>query len=158
MPLAKIRQFLDSEKIKYRIISHSVAYTAQEIAALAHISGKTIAKTVIVKLDGKLAMTVLQATQLVDLDAFAVAAGAKTADLATEREFSAAFPDCDLGAMPPFGNLYGMPVFVSEALARDDEIAFNACSHTELIRLAFSDFERVVKPRIVHLERTPTPR
>ncbi|MBP6874567.1 MAG: YbaK/EbsC family protein [Candidatus Eisenbacteria bacterium] len=158
MPLAKIRQFLDSEKIKYRIISHSVAYTAQEIAALAHISGKTIAKTVIVKLDGKLAMTVLQATQLVDLDALAVAAGAKTADLATEREFSAAFPDCDLGAMPPFGNLYGMPVFVSEALARDDEIAFNACSHTELIRLAFSDFERVVKPRIVHLERTPTPR
>lgn len=156
MPLAKIRQFLDSEKIKYRIISHSVAYTAQEIAALAHISGKTIAKTVIVKLDGKLAMAVLQATQLVDLDALAVAAGAKTADLATEREFSAAFPDCDLGAMPPFGNLYGMPVFVSEALARDDEIAFNACSHTELIRLAFSDFERVVKPRIVHLERAPT--
>ncbi len=156
MPLAKIRQFLDSEKIKYRIISHSVAYTAQEIAALAHISGKTIAKTVIVKLDGKLAMAVLQATQLVDLDALAVAAGAKTADLATEREFAAAFPDCDLGAMPPFGNLYGMPVFVSEALARDDEIAFNACSHTELIRLAFSDFERVVKPRIVHLERAPT--
>ena len=151
MPLNKIRAFLDEKKIKYRIISHSIAYTAQEIAAQAHVSGKEVAKTVIVKLDGKLAMAVVQASQRVNLDLLKQAAGAKKAELASEGEFASAFPDCDLGAMPPFGNLYDMPVYVAEPLAKDEQIAFNACSHTELIRMAFADFEKLVRPKIAPL-------
>ncbi|MGH9650450.1 MAG: aminoacyl-tRNA deacylase, partial [Terriglobales bacterium] len=96
----------------------------------------------------KMAMAVLSASRHVDMGAVKAAAGAKHAALATEAEFRERFPDCETGAMPPFGNLYGMPVFVEEALTRDQEIAFNAGSHNEIIRLAYEDFARLVKPTI----------
>lgn len=149
MPLTKLREFLDSNKIAYVVISHSVAYTAQGIAALAHIPGKELAKTVMVKLDGELAMAVLPASALVDLPKLRAAAGAGAIALASEAEFRDRFPDCETGAMPPFGNLYGMAVFVDAKLAQDKEIAFNAGSHRELMRLAYADFERLVKPTVV---------
>ena len=151
MPLGKLKEFLDSHNVQYVIISHSPAYTAAGIAALTHIPGKELAKTVIVKIDGKLAMAVVSAAQHVDLGLLKTATSAKTVDLATEDEFKESFPDCELGAMPPFGNLYGMPVFADESLARDQEIAFNAGSHRELVRVAWSDFEKLVQPRVMQL-------
>jgi Ala-tRNA(Pro) deacylase len=157
MPLSKVKAFLDSHGTKYIVISHSKAYTAQGIAAISHISGRELAKTVILKLDGDLAMAVLPASYQVDLEALRRATGVRTAELATEREFKQHFPDCETGAMPPFGNLYGIPVYVDETLAEDREIAFNAGSHYQLIKMTFKDFERLVKPEIMefssaHLE------
>ncbi|MDR3747387.1 MAG: YbaK/EbsC family protein [Acidobacteriota bacterium] len=149
MPLNKVKAFLDANHVKYVIISHSKAYTAQGIAAVSHISGKELAKSVILKLDGALAMAVLPASYQVDLAAFKRAVGVREALLATEREFKQHFPDCETGAMPPFGNLYGIPVYVDESLTEDQEIAFNAGSHYELIRLSYEDYDRLVHPEVL---------
>jgi len=151
MPVRKLKDFLDSNNIKYLTISHSAAYTAQQIAATAHIPGKELAKTVMVKIDGKMSMAVLPASCKVDFNLLKKTAGAKKVELASEEEFKDMFPECEVGAMPPFGNLYGMEVFVEKNLAEDKEIAFNAGSHTELIKLTYSDFERLVKPKVVKL-------
>ncbi len=148
MPLKEVEEFLDSNNIKYVTISHSAAYTAQEVAASAHIPGKQLAKTVIVKVNGKMAMAVLPAFHRVDFDLLREAAGVSKVELASEEEFEGKFVDCEVGAMPPFGNLYGMEVFVTEVLAEDEEIAFNAGSHTELIRMSYRYFEALVKPKV----------
>jgi len=150
MPINTLTEFLDRLQIKYTIITHSVAYTAQGIAALTHIPGQELAKTVIVKLDDKLAMAVLPASARVDLAALRVATGAQNVALAEEKDFLHHFPGCETGAMPPFGNLYGMEVFVDDSLMRDREIAFNAGTHRELMRLAFEDFARAVRPKILN--------
>lgn len=147
MPRKKLKEFLDSNEVKYISIQHSSAYTAQEIAAIAHIPGKDVAKTVIIKIDGKMAMAVLPASYKVSFDHLKDALGMKEVRLAYEQEFMDKFPDCEVGAMPPFGNIYGMDVFVADSLAEDEEIAFNACSHTELIKMKFADFEKLVKPK-----------
>lgn len=151
MPLSKLKEFLDSRNIKYVVISHSVAYTAAGIAALTHIPGRELAKTVIVKLDGAFVMAIVSASQHVDLARLKAATGARSLELASEDEFKAKFPDCELGAMPPFGNLYNMRVFADEGLKRDKEIAFNAGSHRELVRIAWEDFEQLVQPRILRV-------
>jgi Ala-tRNA(Pro) deacylase len=151
MPVNRLKEFLNSQHIKYVAINHSPAYTAQEIAALAHVRGKELAKTVMVKLDKKMAMAVLPASLKIDFQRLQEESGAKQVDLAGEKEFKDMFPDCEIGAMPPFGNLYGMEVYASHKLAEDAEIAFNAGSHIELIRMAYKDFERLVKPKIVHV-------
>jgi Ala-tRNA(Pro) deacylase len=106
-----------------------------------------------VKVDGKMAMAVLPASQKADLSLLRAALGVDGVELATEAEFRRLFPECELGAMPPFGNLYDMNVYVSEGLTEDDEIVFNAGSHTELIRLAYMDFERLVRPKVFRFER-----
>jgi len=148
MPLASLTEYLDKHSVKYIVISHSPAYTAQGIAALSHIPGKELAKTVVVKLDGQLTMAVLPASFRVDVGLLKKATNAKRAELASETEFRDRFPECETGAMPPFGNLYGIDVIADESLAKDKEIAFNACSHRELIRLAWDDFERLAKPKV----------
>lgn len=148
MPVAKLKEFLDQNGVKYLSVSHSPAFTAQEIAASAHIPGKELAKTVMVVMDGKMAMAVLPASYNVDLAALEGISGSTKVALASEEDFKNLFPDCEPGAMPPFGNLYDMPVYVAESLAEDDEIAFNAGSHTELLRLSFADFVRLVQPKI----------
>lgn len=153
MPLLKLREFLDGHKINYVVISHSKAYTAQQIAASANIPGKELAKTVMIKVDGEMAMAVLPASSRVDFELLKAAAGAEKVELAGEDEFGSLFPECETGAMPPFGNLYGMKVFVAEALTADEEIAFSAGSHTELIRLAYDDFDRLVHPEIIRFAR-----
>ena len=147
MPMQKLKEFLDSHNIKYVTISHSLAYTAQEVAASAHIAGKELAKPVMVKIDNKIAMAVLPASYKVSFDLLTKAAGASKVELAHEQEFRDMFPESEVGAMPPFGNLYGMEVFVDESLSQDEEIAFNAGSHTELIKLAYRDFQRLVNPK-----------
>ncbi len=149
MPVRRLKEFLDSQQIKYVTISHSPAFTAQQIAATAHVPGKELAKTVMVLVDGKMAMAVLPASLRVDLDHLQEIIGARRIELADERSFRDKFPECEVGAMPPFGNLYGMDVYVADSLAEDDEIAFNAGSHTELIRMAYADFERLVKPKVL---------
>jgi Ala-tRNA(Pro) deacylase len=147
MPLTKVKKLLDKHNIKYTIIKHSSAYTAQEIAASAHISGKELAKTVMIKFDGKMAMAVLPASYKISFDDLKDVLGVEKVRLAYEQEFMDKFPDCEVGAMPPFGNLYGMEVYVAESLVDDEEIAFNACSHTELIRMKYNDFEKLAKPK-----------
>ena len=149
MPVKKLKDFLDKTKTKYVSIKHSPTYTAQEIAASAHIPGKELAKTVMVKLDGKMAMAVLPASFRVDLNRLKDAAGVGVVEIANEQDFKNLFPECELGAMPPFGNLYDMDVYVAQSLAEDEEIAFNAGSHTELIKLAYKDFEKLVAPKVV---------
>jgi len=151
MPVQKLKQFLDDNGVRYVTIQHSPTFTAQEIAASAHIPGKELAKTVMVKIDGKMAMAVLPASFKVDMEKLKVATEAGTVELAGEQEFKDMFPACEIGAMPPFGNLYAMDVFAAEVLAEDEEIAFNAGSHTELIRLAYADFERLVHPKVVKI-------
>jgi len=149
MPSKKLKEFLDQKKIKYITIKHSSAFTAQEIAAAAHIPGKELAKSVIIKADGKVAMAVLPASYKVNFDQLKKVLKAKEVRLAYEQEFMDKFPDCEIGAMPPFGNLYGMEVYAAESLSGDEEIAFNACSHTELIKMKFKDFLKLVKPKII---------
>jgi len=149
MHLSKLRAFLDAHEVKYIVLSHSKAYTAQGVAAMSHIPGKELAKTVIVKLDGVLAMAVLPASFQIDLLALKKAVGVLDAEIATESEFKQHFPDCETGAMPPFGNLYGLPVYVDSTLTEDLEIAFNAGSHHELIRLDYADFEQLVRPEVL---------
>lgn len=146
MPVEKLKKFLNDNEIRFVCVSHSPAFTAQEIAASAHVPGRELAKTVMVELDGALAMAVLPASHQVDMEALQELAGAQKIDLASEEQFASLFPGCEPGAMPPFGNLYDMPVYAAEALAEDEEITFNAGSHTELVRLAFEDFIRLVKP------------
>jgi Ala-tRNA(Pro) deacylase len=153
----KIKAFLDEHGVKYISISHSTAYTAQEAAALAHIPGKELAKTVIVKLDGKFSMAVLPASYHIEMARLAELAGVSEADLATEEEFTSLFPDCDTGAMPPFGNLYGLDTFVAESLTDDDEIAFAAGTHRELIKMGYADYERLVKPSILSFSELTIP-
>ena len=151
MPVKKLKDFLDKHHIKYVAISHSLAYTAQEIAESAHIPAKELAKTVIVKLDGKMGMVVLPANVKVDLEALKSITGVSDVSLASETEFKDQFPGCEIGAMPPFGNLYDMDVFVEKSLEEDEKIAFNAGNHSELIQLAFKDFKALVKPNVISL-------
>ncbi|MGB2607343.1 MAG: YbaK/EbsC family protein [Candidatus Sulfotelmatobacter sp.] len=154
MPLNKLREFLDTYNIRYLIFSHSLAYTAQGVAALTHISGKELAKTVIVKIDGDLAMAVVPASRHVDLRLLKQATGARTVELASEQEFNDKFPDCEAGAMPPFGNLYGMAVYADESLASVREITFNAGTHRDLLRMDWADLVRLVEPKIVQITKS----
>ncbi len=149
MPVNRLKAFLEEHQVRYVAMSHSSAYTAQEIAAATHIPGKALAKAVMIKVDGGIRMVVLPAAYKVDLDRLKEAVGASTVALAAEAEFKELFPDCETGAMPPFGNLYGLPVLVAQSLTDNEEIAFNAGSHTEVVKLAFADYERLVKPTVL---------
>ena len=149
MPVKILKEFLDKERIKYVSIVHSPAYTAQEVAASAHITGRELAKTVIVQLDGVMAMAVLPANRKIILQDLRELTGSDKVKFVAEEDFKKKFPDCETGAMPPFGNLYGMEVFVAAALSENNEISFNAGSHTEVIKLAYADFDRLVKPTVM---------
>jgi Ala-tRNA(Pro) deacylase len=149
MACAKLQEYLDEHRVRYVSIKHSPAFTAQELAAAAHIPGKDVAKTVVVKLDGVMAMVVLPAPEMIRLNHLKVETGVDLVELASEQEFKGRFPDCEVGAMPPFGNLYDMRTLVAESLTDDQEIAFNAGTHTELIRMAYADYEDLVRPEVV---------
>ena len=149
MPVKKLKDYLDSQNVKYVTITHSPAYTAQEVAASAHVSGRELAKTVLLDFDGKHAMAVLPANQKIVLQDLREITGHEDLKLASEEELKELFADCEVGGMPPFGNLYGMDVFVAPALGENEQIAFNAGSHTELMKMAYKDFERLVKPKVM---------
>ncbi len=151
MPNAKLKSFLQENNVIYDVIKHSPTFTAQYTAHSVHISGKLIAKTVIVKVDGKISMAVLPGNMRVDIDKLREITGAEAVQIADEKEFEDLFPNCELGAMPPFGNLWNIPVYVAEKLRDDEEILFNAGTHTELIKMKYSDFEKLVKPKIAEI-------
>jgi Ala-tRNA(Pro) deacylase len=149
MPVKLLKEFLDKAKVKYLSISHSPSYTAQEVAASAHITGREFAKSVVVELDGRMALAVLPANRKVVLQDLREVTGSNDVKFASEEQFKERFPGCETGAMPPFGNLFGMEVYVAESLGEYEEIAFNAGSHTEVIRMPYRDFERLVQPKVL---------
>lgn len=155
MPALKLKQFLDSHGVHYACEPHSPAYTAPGTAALAHIPARELAKTVVVKIDGALAMAVLPGSAHVDFSRLRKAVGAHDITLVPEAELKTTFPDCEVGAMPPFGNLYRIAVFAEQSLAADKEIWFNAGSHRELMRLAYADFVRLVQPTVLKFAAAP---
>jgi Ala-tRNA(Pro) deacylase len=146
MILKKLVEFLDKNQIRYVNVTHSTAFTAQDVAESAHISGKEMAKTVIVWMDGAMAMAVLPASSMIDFNKLKALSGAASVELASESEFKDRFPECEVGAMPPFGNLFDLRVYADKLLSEDREISFNAGSHHELIRLPYTDYERLAKP------------
>lgn len=148
MPTKMLKDFLDTNHVKYKAITHAPGYTAQEIAASAHISGKHFAKVVIIKVGEQFAMVVLPANGHINFAELKRATGQNDIDLARESDFKSKFPECEVGAMPPFGNLYGMPVYVSSDLSGDN-ITFNAGSHSELLQMSFKEFVELVKPKIM---------
>ena len=149
MALTSLMDYLDLHNVAYVVISHSPAYTAQGAAGLAHIPGRELAKTVIVRLDGRLAMAVIPAKFHVDLELLRKTAKAQSVALALEDEFKDRFPECETGAMPPFGNLFGLDVFADDSLERDKEIAFNAGTHRELIRMSWENFKMLANPKVM---------
>jgi Ala-tRNA(Pro) deacylase len=151
MPIKALKNYLDDEGIHYIVLKHSPAYTAQEVAASAHISGHCLAKTVIVSIDGQMAMVVLPASMHINFDLLCEMTGTDKVRLASETQFESLFPGCELGAMPPFGHLYDMPVYVAPSLTSEYWIAFSAGTHSEIIRMAWSDYERLVQPNVVSL-------
>ncbi|HZH71255.1 MAG TPA: YbaK/EbsC family protein [Mariniphaga sp.] len=153
MTTQKIKNYLDEKGIEYTVSRHSNAYTAQEVASKAHISGKEFAKTVIITMSNRLVMCVLPASYRVDFNLLKEALGTNDISLATETEFKFIFPDCEIGAMPPFGNLYDMDVYVAESLTNNEKIAFNAGTHTETIKMNYSDFKNLVNPRIIKFSK-----
>ncbi|MGD8748991.1 MAG: YbaK/EbsC family protein [Balneolaceae bacterium] len=151
MPLSRLTDFLDSHHVKYVVIKHSQAYTTQEVAASAHIPGKNMAKTVMMNIDGGMKMVVLPSTHQIDFKQIKKALDAEDVKLASEEEFEGFFPDCEVGAMPPFGNLYDLGTIVADRLSEDEEIAFNAGTHREIVKMAYDDFEELVQPKIIPL-------
>ncbi len=153
MPAKLLKKFLDDNNVKYITIKHSEAYTAQEIAASAHIKGDEFAKTVVLKIDGMMALAVLPASYTINFATFNKLGLGDNVRLANEMEFKDKFPGCEVGAMPPFGNLYNMPVYTAESLMMDKEIAFNSGSHKELIKMKTEDFIKFVQPDILKFSR-----
>lgn len=142
----RLEAYLREQQIPFQVQEHPIAFTAQDIAASEHLPGKLVAKAVLVFADARMVMLVLPASYRVDLSHVGKLLGASEVRLADEVELGLAFPDCDVGTMPPFGNLYHLPVYVDESLAEDDSIVFPVGSHTQTMRLAYADFERLVRP------------
>jgi Ala-tRNA(Pro) deacylase len=147
----RLHHFLDERHAPYTTLSHTRTVTAQETANCAHIGNQHFAKTVMLKVDGAMVMMVMPAAYRIDLTRLSRALGGREVELAQESEFRDAFPDCELGAMPPFGHLYGMPVYVDARLVAHPEIAFNAGSHTDLVRMSYAEFEKLAQPELLWL-------
>lgn len=147
----RLEQFLVDHHVPFRETLHRQAYTAQELAAVQHVSGKAVAKVVVVVAGPWLAMAVLRANDRADLGKVAVALDAPEVSLAREDDFAGVFPDCEVGAIPPFGNLYGLPVVVDARLAGDAEVTFPAGAHGVSLTVPFGDYQRVVSPRIADI-------
>jgi Ala-tRNA(Pro) deacylase len=148
MPGKQVKEFLDSHHVKFISMAHSPAFTSQEVAASAHISGKDLAKVVVAKADGKMMLIVVPAHEHVNFGELRKIVGT-TVDLASESEFKGKFPECETGAVPPFGNLYQVPVYISSELAKHNNIIFNAGTHSELMQLAYEDFAKLVEPKVI---------
>jgi Ala-tRNA(Pro) deacylase len=150
MSIAKrVKQYLEESKTPYTHCTHRLAYTAQEVAAAQHVPGREMAKTIVLRADGQFLLVALPAIMKIDMKALRDELPFKHVELATEKEFASLFPDSEIGAMVPFGNLYNLPVYVDKTLSADEEIVFNAGTHVDTIRMKYKDFERLVQPRII---------
>jgi Ala-tRNA(Pro) deacylase len=147
--LTKLSEFLDKNGVHYEVLSHRQAFTAQEVAAVQHVPGMELAKVVMLRSGTEFVMAVLPAPYRVDLERAKTVLGKPEVTLATEQEFKGLFPQCEPGAMPPFGNLYNLAVYVDQALTRDEEIVFNAGTHTQTVKMIYADFARLVQPKVV---------
>lgn len=162
-PINELKAYLATNHVRYELIKHREKFTAQELAAAEHVPGREQAKVVILRSGNEFLMVVLPALYHVDFERARAAIGKEDLELANEYQFVDVFPNCEAGAMPPFGNLYGLPVWIDESLTRDEYIVFNACSHSEAIRMKYSDFARLVRPRVALLrteaftQYTPAP-
>lgn len=148
-----VEAYLRENKVPFEVQHHAVAYTAQEVAASEHVPGRMLAKVVMLLGDGKLSMFVLPAPARVDLEKAAAVLGAREVRLAHEDEFADRFPGCEVGAMPPFGKLYDLPLYVDKSLAEDETIVFEAGTHTDTMSMKYADFERVAKPTVAEFAR-----
>ena len=151
LSLNKLKEFLDNSLVAYEVLTHPVAFTAQRLAAVQHVKGGELAKVVIARSGPEFIMIVLPAPYHVELQRARAATGRQDLEIAHESEFASLFAGCEQGAMPPFGNLYNVPVWVDESLAQDEEIVFNACTHTQAIKMKYSDFARLVHPTVAIL-------
>ena len=151
----RLKEFLDRERVSYEVLRHDPAFTAQQLAASLHVPGRQFVKVVVVKLDDKPTLAVMPAPLRINFKQLAAAGGAKKCSLASESEFQQLFPDCDLGAMPPFGSLYNLPTYAEESLTADREIAFNAGTHEEAIRMSYADFARLSRARVAKFGEPP---
>ena len=149
--LKRLKEMLDGAKVPYEVYNHALAYTAQEVAAKQHFSGNEMAKVVMLEVDGKLVMGVIRGNDKISLNEVRDSLGARNVRLATEEEFIARFPECEIGAMPPFGNLYGLKVYVDPSLAKDESIYFNAGNHVQTVHMKYKDFATLVEPQVAHL-------
>jgi len=152
----RLQSYLDSHKIPYQVVNHSIAYTAREAADSLHIPANTFAKVVVIKAEGRYLMAVLPSTWKVDLKRLEEVLECPYVRLATEDELAILFPDCEIGSMPPFGNLYGTPVYVDATLTQDEEIVFDAGSHVGAIKMRYKDFADLVRPKVAEFHREPT--
>lgn len=160
MPAQKLATFLKENRSKYITLSHSPAYTAAEVAESAHIKGGHLAKTVILNADDQLIMAVIPASHQLDIETLRPVIGATELSLSSEKEFRDRFPTCELGALPPFGQLYGMEIYIADCLSEDKLITFCAGTSTELIQMEYEDYQRLVQPRMIsvgfeHFGETP---
>lgn len=156
MPLSeRLRDYLDSHRVAYHVTSHPKAFTAREVASAEHMPARELAKTVVVLGDGSYHLIVIPASKLVDFQEVRLALGLYQVRLATEEEIAKLFPDCEIGAMPPFGPLYGLPVYLDRSLTADANIAFNGGTHLDVIHMRTEDFRNMVSPTTVSLAREP---
>ncbi|HLG30066.1 MAG TPA: YbaK/EbsC family protein [Candidatus Brocadiales bacterium] len=146
--LRRLREYLDENKVRYEVSSHREAFTAQDIAAALHVPGQKLAKVVMIKSGERFMMAVLPATWKIDMEKMKKVLKNTDVRLATESEFKDLFPACDVGAMPPFGNLYNLDVYVDKSLTEDREIVFNAGTHVDTVNMNYQDFATLVKPII----------
>jgi Ala-tRNA(Pro) deacylase len=143
-----LKNFLELKRVPYHHHAHPPAFTASQLAATERVPAEIVAKTVVLKADGQFVMAVLPATKRINLQALGQSLGSHYLRLATENEFRELFPDSDLGAMPPFGNLYELPVCAEKSLAEHKEMLFNAGTHKDSIQMTYEDFARVVQPTV----------
>ena len=144
----RLSQYLNDHGVRFEVLTHPQAYTMQEVAAELHESGKQVAKVVMVKADGKHVMLVVQASHRLNFSRVGKLLNAERVSLAKEEDFAALFPDCAPGAMPPFGNLYQVPVYVDQSLANQDEIVFRVGTHRDTMKMAYADYGRLVQPTV----------
>lgn len=154
--LRRLQEYLDSHHVHYEVLGHQEAYTAPEIAHTLHVSGKMLAKVVMIKADERFVMAVLPSNWKIDFDRLKEALRSSRVQLATEDEFKGLFPDCELGTMPPFGNLYGVEVYVDQFLTEDEEIVFQAGTHLGAVKLRYQDFANLVHPKVAEFHQATT--
>ena len=145
----RVIEFLDESAVRYEVTEHPSAFTAQQIAAVEHEQGQYVAKPVIVKADGKYMMCVLSACYKIDMGALKSLLGAKSVEMAKEKDIGKIFDDCELGAEPPFGNLYDLPTIMDKSLEKDDHITFQAGTHEKAIRMRMNDYRKLVEPKVL---------
>ena len=158
MAIRRTIEFLDGNNLKYVLLKHSPAFSAQDVAASAHVPARTFAKTIVVRLDGHLALAVVPATRHVDLGLLRAASGATQVEIADVSDIASRFEGCQLGSMPPFGNLFGLPTYLEATLAKGAFIAFNAGSHTDEVVMRAKDYLQLAHPRLARISLPPIAR